>query len=544
MKNVAPRQTTTVEAQRSILGAQFQEVGVNLALLSLSAFLFTGAFPNPLIVGGIAPLAFISLIPVFPVVHRSGWIGIWFYGLFYGFGTYALFNYWLANFHPLAIFIVPTIYAGYFFVLFPLLKLANSLFPKQGYLLQGAIWIAYELLRTKGYLGYAYGIIGYSQYEITPLIQIAELGGVWVVSLLVVLPSLYLGNALKRGRGGFRSFLGEHRRFPAIYLLLFLGTLAYGLISPVDHSDAPRWKVALIQQNVDPWVGGYRAYESSFDALVRQSDRALKEEPDIVIWSETSFVPAIDYHTRYRGDQTTYELVRRLTFYLEEKSVPFVIGNSDGQLAKNEAGEFERVDYNAVLVYDDGEFSEPYRKIHLVPFTEHFPYERQLPWLYDLLVANNTNFWEKGRDWTVFEAGGVRFSTPICFEDTFGYLSRGFVNHGAQVIVNLTNDSWSFSVPSAMQHMGMAVFRAVENRRTVVRSTNGGMTTTIDPNGRIRSVLPAFTEAYMVDTVPVYTEKNTLYTRFGDWFAYLALFLSALLLAAGVIRVIVRRKAD
>ncbi|MFW6337767.1 MAG: apolipoprotein N-acyltransferase [Alkalispirochaetaceae bacterium] len=544
MKNGALSQPTNAEPPTKSRGSLFQDVGVNLALLSLSALLFTGAFPNPLLIRGFAPLAFIALVPIIPAIHRSGWIGVWFYGVFYGFVTYALFNYWLANFHPLAIFIVPTIYAAYFFLVFPALKLADTLFPRYGYLVQAGIWISYELLRTKGYLGYAYGIIGYSQYEITPLIQIAEIGGVWVVSLLVVLPSLYLGNGLSRGWGGLRPFLKEHRRFPALYLLLFVGTIAYGLLSPVEYSGAPSWKVALIQQNVDPWVGGYRAYENSFEALVRQSDLALEEDPDIVIWSETSFVPAIDYHTRYRGDQETYELVRRLTLYLQDKPVPFVIGNSDGQLVRNEAGEFERVDYNAVLLHDDGEFSEPYRKIHLVPFTEHFPYERQLPWMYDLLVASNTNFWEKGNDWTVFNAGEVRFSTPICFEDTFGYLSRGFVNEGAEVIVNLTNDSWSFSVPSAMQHMGMAVFRAVENRRTVVRSTNGGMTTTIDPNGRIRGMLPAFTEAYMVDSVPVYTEKTTLYTRFGDWFAFLSLISSALLLLAGVVWRVVRRKAD
>jgi apolipoprotein N-acyltransferase len=89
--------------------------------------------------------------------------------------------------------------------------------------------------------------------------------------------------------------------------------------------------------------------------------------------------------------------------------------------------------------------------------------------------------------------------------------------------------------------MGMAVFRAVENRRTVVRSTNGGVTTTIDPNGRIRAMLPAFEEAYLVDTVPVYTEKETIYTRYGDWFAYLALVLSILLIGGGVVRRVLRR---
>ncbi len=107
--------------------------------------------------------------------------------------------------------------------------------------------------------------------------------------------------------------------------------------------------------------------------------------------------------------------------------------------------------------------------------------------------------------YTVFDAGGVRFSTPICFEDTFGYLCRGFVSRGADVLVNITNDAWSFSVPGAMQHMTMAVFRAVENRRSVVRSTNGGMTNIIDPNGRILFSLPPFTEGYLSGTVPVHT---------------------------------------
>ncbi len=542
MKNGFPRSSDQRSLDRLPLAESVRGVGINLALLSLGALLFAGAFPNPLFVDGLAPLGFLALIPVVPVIRRSGWIGIWFYGIFYGFVTYAVFNYWLANFHPLAIFIVPVIYAGYFFVLFPILKLATLLFPRNAYLVQAAIWIAYELLRTKGYLGYAYGIIGYSQYRVTPLIQIADFGGVWIVSLLVILPSLYLGQGLAGGLPGLRGFFKDHRRFPLVYLVLIIASLVYGFLAPVDLSGARPWKVAMVQQNVDPWVGGFRAYEASLDALIRQSDLALEEEPDIVVWSETSFVPAIDFHTRYREDQETYELVRRLTDYLAGIDVPVVVGNGDGQLVRNEEGEFERVDYNAVLVHEDQEFSEPYRKIHLVPFTEHFPYEKQFPWLHELLVENNTTFWREGEEWTVFEAAGVRFSTPICFEDTFGYLSRGFVNRGAEIIVNLTNDSWAYSVPSAMQHMGMAVFRAVENRRTVVRSTNGGMTTTIDPNGRIRAMLPAFVEAYMVDTVPVFTDRTTIYTRFGDYFAYLHLFAAAGLLIYGSVVALLGRR--
>ena len=134
---------------------------------------------------------------------------------------------------------------------------------------------------------------------------------------------------------------------------------------------------------------------------------------------------------------------------------------------------------------------------------------------------------------TVFEAGGVHFSTPICFEDTFGYLGRGFVRRGADVLVNITNDAWSFSVPGAVQHMTMAVFRAVENRRSVVRATNAGITCLIDPNGRVLERLPAFTEGVLVAEVPLYTEGTTLYVRWGDWLPIGAAVLLAASAASG-----------
>jgi apolipoprotein N-acyltransferase len=84
--------------------------------------------------------------------------------------------------------------------------------------------------------------------------------------------------------------------------------------------------------------------------------------------------------------------------------------------------------------------------------------------------------------------------------------------------------------------MSMAVFRAVENRRAVVRSTNGGMTNIIDPNGRIRASLPPFIEGYLSGKVPVRTGTLTLYTQWGDWLPWLLLALSAAGIAAGILR--------
>ncbi len=515
-----------------------------LGLALLSALLFSLAFPSILSERGWFPLGFVALAPLFIAVHRCGWPAVFPLGFLTGFATYSLLNYWLVNFHPLSILIVPVIYGGYFVVLLPVLKLADSLFPRYGYLVQALVWLAYEYLRIQGFLGYAYGIIGYSQYAFTPLIQVSSVFGVWGVSALVVFPSAYLAAAVKNGFGGFVPFVGRHRIDLAAYVAVSIAALVFGMVSPVNYEGARDLRVALVQQNVDPWVGGTAAYRRSLDILLRQSQLAMEDSPDtpeIVVWSETSFIPAIRFHDQFRQDPDRTALVKELTDYLDEQPVPFVIGNGDAQLERDAEGSLRRIDYNAVLLYDHGELVETYRKTHLVPFTEHFPYRDQFPWLYDLLVENNTAFWGEGRDFTVFEAAGVRFGTPICFEDTFGYIARQFINEGAEIIVNLTNDSWSKSVPAAMQHMAMAVFRAVENRRSVVRSTNGGMTAIIDPNGKILDIYPAFVEGYLLGEVPIYTGTRTIYTAAGNWAAIVFLVAALASLTFGVVRVVVRR---
>ncbi|MDA3939105.1 MAG: apolipoprotein N-acyltransferase [Spirochaetia bacterium] len=517
---------------------------VELLLLSLSSVLFSLAFPSMISEWGIAPLAFISIIPVFIVVHTSSWKAIVPYGAFYGFITYGIFNYWLSTFHPLAIIIVPTIYATYFVFLFPVLKLVDKLFPKYGYLIQALCWIGYEYLRTKGFLGYSYGIIGYSMSTVLPFIQVASVTGVWGVSFLVILPSAFLGNGLKKGWTQFAEFFRKHRVDSYIYGGLVILNLLFGFLVMTDYSESPQWRVALIQHNADSWKGGLRTYERNFKLLLDLSLEAVKQNPDIVIWSETAFVPGLDWHSRYRTDKDRFALVNDLKEFLSTQNVPYLFGNDDGQLKDKQLppvlsdGSYNRVDYNAVLLYEGGELRDTYRKVHLVPFTENFPYKESLPGIYKILVDNDYHFWEKGNEYTVFDAAGVKFSTPICFEDAFGYLSRNFVNKGAEVIVNLTNDSWSGALSSQMQHLGIAVFRAIENRRSLIRSANSGMTGIIDPDGRIISILEPFTADFLVGDVPVYTERSTIYTAFGDWFAYASIFIAAVFILLGLLKLI------
>ena len=506
----------------------------NIGLLLLSAILFAFSFPSFLNTTGFPFLAYFALFPAFLVTYRMKWIAAPFFGLFLGLVSYAIFNYWLSSFFPITIIIVPLLYATYYFILFPVLKLSDTLFLRRSYIINSIIWVGYEYLRTKGFLGYSYGIIGYTQYLFPPLVRVSSLTGIWGISLLVIFPSAFLGYVFK---DGFKDWLAklkktiiEEKIVLITYALIFAAALSYGFINTIDVSKLNTWKVSLIQHNIDPWQGGYKTYRESLTRLKNLSQKAALDSPDIIIWSETSFVPAIDYHTRYRPDPKIYELVKELKDFLAEQTIPFVIGNGEGVRITNEKGENKRIDFNAALFFEPGGVhKQTYRKTHLVPFTEHFPYKKQLPFLYNLLEESDTHFWEKGKEYTIFEFDsdksisnksnsklGVKFSTPICFEDTFGYISREFVLRGANVIVNITNDSWSGSIASEVQHMMHAVFRAAENQRSVVRSANGGITCIIDPNGKIIRRIAPFTEGFLTGEVPINNTDFTLYTKTGD----------------------------
>jgi apolipoprotein N-acyltransferase len=525
----------------------------NLALTAISALLFAGSFPNLLVENGLPFLAWIAYAPIFILLQRVSLGASVFWGALYGYAAYALFNYWLTAFHPLAGLIVGCIYLVYNAALFFFLRLAIVLFPRQGYLVQWLIWLAYEYLKTKGFLGYSYGITGYSQWRVIPLIQIANIFGVWGISALVVFPSAWIGQAIKVSREQrtemrkrfFSLFTVNCSLFPFLIWLSFLAAaLVYGFALPSDFSSERQANIALVQHNTDPWKGGLEEYRNNLTVLKRLSNEALEANPppDMVVWPETAFVPRIYWHETYRDDPASWRLVKELLDYLSAQTVPFVIGNDDARKepSKNpNANEGYRVDYNAAMLFENGRNTGVYRKLRLVPFTEHFPYKKQFPAIHSALVKADTHFWEKGTEAKVFDGPGFTFSTPICFEDTFGDISRKFTQNGAQIIVNLSNDAWSKSLPAQNQHLSMAVFRAAENRRSMVRATASGQTCGIAPDGRIIAMAPPFTEAVLTVAIPV-EKGNTVYNRLGDLLPPGFIVAAVLLLLFGTVMRIIK----
>lgn len=535
--------------------------GIALSLLVLSIFLFALPQPNLLTVQGIPFLAYFALVPVFLLVRFVSWKTVWLLGVAYGVGAYCLFTYWLATFHPLGIFVISFMYGLYLMVAFPLLKAAASLFPKRGWLVQGVVWCAYDFVKTLGFSGFHYGVLAYSHWRWTPLIQIVDVVGIWGLDALITFTSAWFTAVIVdayRNRdveGCGCRFKALLRALPAAcrahwisgccWLVVFVGVLVYGFVSPADYSQEPQVEVALIQQNSDPWVGGMAAYQRDLKTLMRLSDQALAQNPqvDFVVWPETAFVPRITWHYQHRYERDKFQLVQELLQYLDRAPVPFVIGNDHGV-----DGVGNRIlDYNAVLLFKPGENTLPptpdiYSKMKLVPFTEYFPFDKQFPKLYQMLLNGDTHMWEPGVEPVVFEVDGLRFSTPICFEDTFGLVGRRLVNAGAQAFVNLSNDAWSKSLACQYQHLSMAVFRSVENRVPTVRSTTTGQTCIIDPNGKILAMAEPFVETYLVGSIPVLdkTEK-TVYTRLGDYVGVIFALAAVLLILAGLVARMLRK---
>ena len=525
-------------------------------VLLASAFVLAASFPGFLTDDGIAPLVFVALIPVFMVIRNTTWRCVWFHGFLFGLVYYFFFNYWLKGFHALAIVIAPVIKGGEMLLLFLALKAIDEAFPKKGYILKGAVWAAYAYLAENWFAGYPYGNIVYALYPYPVLYQTADITGIWGIICLMVFPQAaaadYLYPWVMGKRGSFRLWLKSNLIPLIIWALLAVASIIYGIFSLAyweDRTPSSTMRVACVQHNHDSWKGGYNTYRSNFNNLKRYTTESLATDPDLVIWSETAFVPSVAWHTTYDAEGTVWEDIHDLTIdfveYAESIGVPLLTGNPKSVIADpslppyDEDGNKNSVEYNTVILFQDGEIKGEYIKQHLVPFTEHFPYEKQLPWLYNLLKAMDYNWWIPGTEPTVFELNGVHFSTPICYEDSFGVLNAEYVANGAEVIINMTNDNWSKKPSAEWQHAEIAAFRSVETRKAMVRGTNSGITCLIEPTGEIQDPMKPFSMGTHTYEVPVYSQSdygNTFNVEHIDLFAKIAIGVSIAALAYWIIR--------
>jgi apolipoprotein N-acyltransferase len=368
------------------------------------------------------------------------------------------------------------------------------------------LWVGLEYVRSFLLSGFPWESLGYSQFDWLQLIQISDMFGVYGVSALIVAVNTLFFELLKQ--------IGEKKALPwtasAVVVLFFGATLGYGAwrIKRIDESAtlAPSLAVALVQGNIDQ----ARKWDPSFQEETLRRYEGLtrttwRDRPNLTIWPET----ALPFY--FLRDQVLADQVIAL---VREAKSHFVLGSPSFETAGDEVRYFN----SAYLVGPDGAVLGRYDKVHLVPYGEYVPLRRFFPFLGKIVEA--VGDFEVGSAGRVLSWEGGRLGVLICFEVIFPGLARSLTAKGAQLLVNITNDAWFGKSSAPYQHLSMAVFRAVENRRTLARAANTGISAFVDPVGRILDETPLFEEAVRTRSVPI-MEERPLYTRWGDAFAIL-----------------------
>src|SRR5574344_2407877 len=343
--------------------------------------------------------------------------------------------------------------------------------------------------------------------------------------------------------------------YTTLFRSLFICTTIYGTYKYTKKMIPQKYlSTILVQQHSDPWKQSTdeEAILTSQQLTQKEIDNLTSEQKkaDLVVWSEGCLSYAFpDSYSFY----SYYPISSPLLSYIDSTNTPFIIGGSyirDRQKLQV---------YNAALVFDEkAKFRGFYGKNHLVPFAEVIP-GSEIPFIKNILtkVIKITAGWTPGDQYSYFDIPcsyspnrklpmssykdlsttfeeqenninrkpTVRICTPICFDDAFTDIMRPLFLNGAELFMNITDDSWSKTKSSEYQHFVIASYRAIEYRTTLVRSTNSGYSAIVSPNGKILSDMPLFEEASISYDIPIFEHKITTYARFGNWLPYLCFII-------------------
>ncbi len=478
---------------------------------------------------GLSFLAWISLIPFFFALQGRRPRSAFGLGLAAGAVFYGILLYWIpdvpAHYGNMSkglsflIYIILIIFLGLFWGLFSsVYAVAGRAFPRWAWLLAPIIWTGSEFILSRFLTGFPWGILGTSQYQNLPLIQVATLTGVYGISFALVLFQASFVHSIRYAvRAPF--FVG---------LIVLTGLHLAGTLSLKETPRGPEaFTAAVIQGNVSSDIYWDAVPESEISDLFNRhldlSRRAREAGADLILWPEFSVplcfsCPGQPYRMLSDG----------VRGFVAETGATLVVGSNETGGTPRDPTYFN----TALCLGPDGSQSQ-YYKMHLVPFGEYTPYKRVFGFIEKMTHAIGDI--TPGRDQVLHRYKGIPFGTPICYEIVFPDLVRRFVRKGAAFLGTITNDGWYGKTSAPSQHFAQAVLRAVENRRFLLRAATTGISGIIDPYGRILARSKLLTQDVLVGRV-VPSTRLTFYSSYGDAFAVLCLTLAGLSLILGVLK--------
>jgi apolipoprotein N-acyltransferase len=503
----------------------------------LSGFLLSAAFPKI----GLQWMAWGALVPLLLAIHGKSPGQSFRIGLIAGCAHYLTLIYWLADtmktygqlpwYVCLPVLFLFALYLALYTAGFSGLISRFSRNPIRFALIAPVLWVAFEYIRATFLSGFPWEMLGYSQYPLLRIIQISDIFGVYGVSFLVALGNTCLFLCWQRVIGEASK---EHPvKGPqlawviSLFAVLLLAVLIYGekRLSEINRymADAPSPNIAVIQGNISQSLKWDPAFclntTEKYSVLSRST---APDNPALIIWPETAAPFYFLNENRYTP--LLLETIRNI-------GTDFIIGSPAFEQKSTGEGYRNR----AYLVLADGNVAGHYDKARLVPFGEFVPLKRWLPFIGKIVEA--VGDFEAGPEGETLRWKNYRLGMQICYEMIFPHLSRKMTLNGADCIVNITNDAWYGTSSAPYQLFSMAIFRAVENRRSVIRAANTGISGFVDPGGRIVASSPLFEDAIMTRKAPLLREVS-IYTRYGDLFASMCLTFTIMITIRELVNII------
>jgi len=489
-----------------------------IILASISGLLMPLAFPN----FNLSFIVWFALVPLIIAVFKSSPAK----GLLLSTITGTVFHlglvYWVTismtsyGKLPLAISILVLILFSFVLSIFISIPICLSCYVKKhlnfSFLLTLPLfWTSSEYIKSWFLTGFPWENLGYSQFNVLPVIQIADITGVYGITFIIVFANCTLFcllNALATDKKI------PYRELSALSLLLAI-TILYGQnrLNLLDKNQGSPIKISLVQPNIPQDVKWDPEYlTKTLEKLAYLSVKSSPDKPDIVIWPESAtpfFFQADEMHKKTVG-----KIVKKINAYL-------LLGSPSWEIVSVKPQFFN----SAFLISPENNIKGKYNKIHLVPYGEYIPLKLLFPFI-DKMVEGIGDF-ASGNIVKNLSIPSSPFAAIICYEIIFPDLVRRFVKEGAGFIVNITNDAWFGATSAPYQHLSMCSFRAVENRRYVARAANTGISAFISPDGQIFKQTKIFTDDCLTGIIYKRTDK-TFYTLYGDMFAFICTFLSLL----------------
>jgi apolipoprotein N-acyltransferase len=514
---------------------------LTLFLTISSGVLLTAAFPKI----GFPWAAWIALVPLLLAISGQATWKSFRIGLLAGFVHFLMLVYWLSDtmqtygqlplYVSLPVLILFSLYLSLYIAGFcaVISRFSNSLFLQ--ILLIPIVWTAFEYARAHFLSGFPWEMLGYSQFLFLRIIQISDLTGVYGVSFFVAFGNAWLFLiwlvVFPKNRLNHHGNTRRLAWFTGLFIATWVTVLAYGekRLSTIDQliANAQAPQVAVVQGNISQSLKWDPAFlQTTTEKYIALSKSVLTENPSLIVWPETATPFYFLSENRY-----TPSLIGNIQGIGKD----FVIGSPAIENNGNQISYRNR----AYMVTSTGTMTGFYDKTQLVPFGEFVPLKTWLPFL-GKIVAQVGDF-EPGPEGKTLLWKNYQLGIQICYEMIFPSLSRKMVRNGADCIVNITNDAWYGTSSAPYQLFSMAVFRAIENRRSVVRAANTGISGFIDPAGRIIGFTELFTDSTLTRKVPMLQEISD-YTEHGDLLAIICLLITGIILFRESIVALTNRK--